>query len=134
MQPYSKFLFIGPRFCFTLPLALMSPLMLCAPYHFVDTYVCIGLSPTRYMPCTTHQKVEPLTKSSTGFFNGADNENRTRTLSLGSSYSTTKPYLHKRKPSKFKGKNHLEQMKGVEPSSPPWQGEVLAVEPHLQIK
>ena len=26
----------------------------------------------------------------------------------------------------------MEQMKGVEPSSPPWQGEVLAVEPHLQ--
>ena len=27
----------------------------------------------------------------------------------------------------------MEQMRGVEPPSPPWQGEVLAVEPHLQL-
>ncbi len=28
----------------------------------------------------------------------------------------------------------MEQMKGVEPSSQPWQGRVLAVKPHLQIQ
>lgn len=28
---------------------------------------------------------------------------------------------------------HLEQMKGVEPSSQPWQGRVLAVKPHLHV-
>ena len=27
----------------------------------------------------------------------------------------------------------MEQMKGVEPSSQPWQGRVLAVKPHLHV-